>query len=258
MRTLAANPWMTTRQPPELLDDEVHIWKVDLDRVVAGWPALERSLSPDEHRRAKRFPHDRERYHYLLSCSVRRDILAGYLDTDPSDLKLHYGAKGEPELMNGAFHFNLTRSHRVAVCAVSRKLPVGVDVQRIRAGIAEEISGWFFSSRAIRFLEGLPQRQRQLAFFQAWSRMEAHAKALGAALTIDFENIEALLISSVSVFRGADNSTGESEMCWLHDFQPRAGYVGTLAVRSRGCKVKHWRWQTALGRSQLAVGDLTT
>ena len=255
MRTIATNPWITPHQPPELLDEEVHVWRMDLDRVLAQGPAFEYSLGPEEYRRAKQFSNDLARRHYLLSCAVQRDILAGYLDADPSELTLHHGAQGEPEFANG-LRFKMTRSHRVAVCAVSRSHTVGVDVQRIRVGIAEEISGWFFSSQAIRFLEALPRRQRQLTFFQAWSRMEAYARALGASLTTNFENLEALLTLSVPEFRGADTD-GASEMCRLHDFRPRTGYVGTLAVRGGDCKVKYWKWQAALQRWQPAIGELS-
>jgi len=238
--------WRAAQQPPELGLDEVHIWKVDLHRLPALAPVLERTLAPEESRRACQFLHAPARQRYLLSCAVRRDILAAYLDTKPSRLEFRYGAHGKPELADRAIHFNVTHSHRIAVCAVSRSLPVGVDVERVQAGVEEEISGWFFSSRAIRFLESLPPVQRQRTFFQGWTRMEAYAKALGAGLTIDFENLEALLTAGGSQFHGAGNPAMESESCWLHDFQPRKGYVAALAVRGGECKVKYWRWQTFL------------
>jgi 4'-phosphopantetheinyl transferase len=242
---------MTPLRPPELRDDEVHIWKVDLTRISGLAPALERTLAAEESSRAKQFSHGPARYSYLLACAVRRDILAAYLNAKPSELEFRYGVHGKPELSSRAIHFNVTHSHRLAVCAVSRSVPVGVDVERMQPGVEEEISGWFFSSRAIRFLESLPPLRRQRIFFQGWTRMEAYAKALGVGLTIDFENLEALLTASGPEFHGAGRPAApENEMCWLHDFQPRKGYAAALAVRGGQCKVKYWKWQAALKPSR--------
>jgi 4'-phosphopantetheinyl transferase len=246
MKTLTSTLWTTPAQPPELRPGEVHIWKADLHRILALGPALERTLAPEESRRAQQFSHGTARHGYMLSCAVRRDILAGYLNAKPSELEFRYGAHGKPELADRAIHFNVTHSHRLAVCAVSKSLQVGVDVERMQAGVEEEISGWFFSSRAIRFLESLPPVRRQRTFFQGWTRMEAYAKALGVGLTIDFENLEALLTASGPEFHGAGKPAADSEMCWLHDFQPRKGYVAALAVRGGECKVKYWKWQATL------------
>jgi 4'-phosphopantetheinyl transferase len=244
MRTLTSTRWIVPPQQPELPHDEVHIWKVDLTRILALGPALDLTLAPEESRWAKQFSQGQARRRYLLSCAVRRDILAGYLNAEPSELEFRYGVHGKPELANHAIHFNVTHSHRLAVCAVSKSLQLGVDVERMQAGVEEEISGWFFSSRAIRFLESLPRPRRQRVFFQGWTRMEAYAKALGIGLTIDFENLEALLTASGPVFYGAGQPAASSEVCWLHDFQPRKGYVAALAVRGGECKVKYWKWQS--------------
>jgi phosphopantetheinyl transferase len=118
-----------------------------------------------------------------------------------------------------------------------------VGIERIRAGVEEEISGWFFSLRAIRYLEALPQQLRRRTFFQAWTRMEAYGKALGLGVTVNFENIEALLSTPDAWFRGAGNTPAESVPCRLQDFQPRKGYTAALAARGGECKLKYWNWQ---------------
>ncbi|MCU1338105.1 MAG: phosphopantetheine-protein transferase [Bryobacterales bacterium] len=243
MKTLSRNRWMALRNWPELQQDEIHIWKADLDAIAAQRPGLERTLDPDEIRRAGQYSSAADRDRYILSCAVRRNILARYLRTKPGELEFTYGPNGKPELANGKLRFNISHSYGLAVCAVSRSLDVGVDVERIRAGVEEEISGWFFSLRAIRYLEALPQPLRRRTFFQGWTRMEAYGKALGLGLTVNFENVEALLGTPDAWFRGAGSTPAESVPCRLQDFHPRKGYAGALAARGGECKLKYWTWQ---------------
>jgi len=125
---------------------------------------------------------DADRDRCILTRSLRRSILCRYLRTKPGELKFAYGKHGKPELSNGVLRFNTSHSSGLMVCAVSRSCDVGIDVERIRAGVEESVAGWFFSLRALRYLENLPEPLRTQRFFHGWTRMEAYGKALGAGL----------------------------------------------------------------------------
>lgn len=86
---------------PEAFEDEVHIWRVDLDPVTS-WPAL-------------------------------REILGRYLGRPPSELRFERGRHGKPRLATpeDELEFNLSHSSSLALVAVARR-EVGVDVERIR------------------------------------------------------------------------------------------------------------------------------
>jgi phosphopantetheinyl transferase len=83
-------------------EDEVHVWRVDLDTV-----ASQRAL---------------------------REILGRYLGLPGEDLSFEAGEHGKPRLADreGELAFNLSHSGSLALVAVARG-EVGVDVERIRA-----------------------------------------------------------------------------------------------------------------------------
>lgn len=88
-------------QRPEASEDEVHVWRLDLDGVASS-PAL-------------------------------REILGRYLDRPADELRFETNEHGKPHLASpdGELEFNLSHSGSLGLVAVARR-EVGVDVERIR------------------------------------------------------------------------------------------------------------------------------
>lgn len=86
---------------PEVPEDEVHIWRVDLEAVAS--------------RRAL------------------REILGRYLGLPADELRFETGRHGKPRLAapESELAFNLSHSSALALVAVARR-EVGVDVERVR------------------------------------------------------------------------------------------------------------------------------
>lgn len=85
----------------EASEDEVHIWRVDLDTVASQW--------------------------------ALREILGRYLALPANELQFEANRHGKPRLAipEGELAFNLSHSSSLALVAVARR-EVGVDVERIR------------------------------------------------------------------------------------------------------------------------------
>jgi 4'-phosphopantetheinyl transferase len=182
--------WIAPPGQLKLKNAEIHLWRVDLDRNTSAFPVLKPILSLEERRKADRFRLDLDHRRYILARGTLRTILARYLKTEPGELVFRCGPKGKPELASHAVHFNASHSHGLALYAISRMRDVGVDVERVRAGIDEDVARAFFSLRALRFLGALPQPMRRRAFYQGWTRMEAYSKACGEGLTLGPESLE--------------------------------------------------------------------
>ena len=74
-----------------------------------------------------------------------------------------------------AIRFNVSHSHRVALYAVTRRREMGIDLERIRFGLAvAQIAGRFSSQREVTMLQALPAEMQHQAFFRCWTRKEAH------------------------------------------------------------------------------------
>ena len=90
-------------QRPEAFEDEVHVWRVNLDTFT--------------------------------SSSALREILGRYLGRPADELRFERGRYGKPRLAEpaGELAFNLSHSGALALVAVAADREVGVDVERIRA-----------------------------------------------------------------------------------------------------------------------------
>lgn len=235
--------WNVPHGPLELNNGEIHLWRADLDCSMNALPALEQTLAPEEFAKAGQFRLELDRNRYILAHGALRTILARYLKTTPGEPVFRYGPQGKPELASGAVRFNTSHSHDLVLWTISRARDVGVDVERVRRGVDEDVAGWLFSLRALRFLEALPQPARRRAFFQGWTRMEAYSKARGEGLKLSSETFEVFLDLSNPVLLRTLGDVGQKWRWWLHDFSPRRGYVAALAARGGKCRLRYWKWQ---------------
>lgn len=227
-------------RPLVLRDREIAVWKADLDRASVAMPGLRQTLALAERKHFSQFSRALDRSRYTASRAILRTILAGYLGENPARLKFRRGPYGKPELAGREIQFNVSHSHRLAVYVFSRSLEVGIDIERIRAGVHEDLADWLLPLCAIRCLHALPPAQCKRVFFQAWTRMEAHSKALGVGLTrgvADFETfLDAPGCSAGRLFR--------TSSFWIHDFLPQRGYAAALAVRGGNHYLNFWKWPT--------------
>lgn len=238
--------WNSPHGPLELKSGEIHLWQADLDRNMNALQALEQTLAPEEIAKAGQFRLEVDRNRYIVAHGVLRTILARYLDTMPGEPVFRYGPQGKPELATGQVRFNMSHSHDLVLCAVSHTCHVGVDIERVRPGVDEDVARCL-SPVAARFLEGLPRSARRRAFYQSWTRMEAYAKGCGEGLKSDLENFDGFLNLSNPVLLPMRESAGGACRWWFHDFRPRRGYVGALAAGRGKCRFKYWKWQAHEG-----------
>jgi 4'-phosphopantetheinyl transferase len=174
-----------------------------------------------------------------------RQILAGYLETDPGAVKFTQNEYGKPAL-NGApdLRFNLSHSQACALLAVSSGSQVGIDIEAIRADIdRDNIPRRFFSPREAAALAALPEHDQVRAFFACWTRKEAYIKGCGLGLAIPLEAFE-VSISPDEQPRLVTPAPGQpfAEKWSLYDIDPGPGYTAALAVAGRidGIRCRDW------------------
>ncbi len=147
----------------------VYVWTVSLTT-----PAPSR-LTDDEIARANRFRFEEDRVRWSRARSALRLILSRYAGDDPFRLGFTYGPHGKPSLLPFSdVEFNLSHAGDWAMIAVTSAVPVGVDIERIRANVE-------MAPLLERLGEtGLPAERQEL--YQVWTRREARSKAAGGAL----------------------------------------------------------------------------
>lgn len=174
---------------------ELHVWRVNLDNINYQLKYLISLLSPEEIKRSKQFVFDRDRHRYQITHSMKRLILANYLDCDPKCLKFEFGKQGKPslkELQNYLnIQFNISHSHRLIIIAITTEDSIGVDIEYNATEISvASLSEIIFSpEEKIIFSSLQSEQEKQQAIFRCWTIKEAFLKACGIGLMIDIANI---------------------------------------------------------------------
>jgi 4'-phosphopantetheinyl transferase len=231
--------------PPAFLRDGVHLWRLALDGAASA-PTLLPLLCAEERVRADRFHFARDRYRFIVTRGALRCILAHYLDLAPQDVRFRYGSHGKPALdpaQNGAdLRFNLSHTDGLALLAVAPGRELGVDVERIRKGIAqEEIAERFFARAEVADLRALPADSQDDAFYACWTRKEAYLKARGEGLSIPLDQFTVTLVPGEPAALLHVVLDPEEVKRWsLHDLDAGPGYRAALLVEGHDPKL-FWR-----------------
>ena len=181
------NNWISAPQKNHLADNDVHVWAFHLDISTARSQQFYPLLSAREKQRSERFVDFTHRQRFIASHGFMRLALSSYLNVPADALVFKQEARGKPVLDQAGdthpVHFNLSHSQQLALLAISKNRPVGVDVEYIKRKNAwQKISKRFFTPEEQQALFSLPDTQQAEAFFQLWTRKEAHMKVTGEGL----------------------------------------------------------------------------
>ncbi len=172
------------------LDRNIHIWSIDLQQDRPQIDAFNQLLNDSERHRAAKFINPLHRDRWIVARGYLRQILSQYTDPSPAQIVFSYARQGKPSIDHSPLQFNLSHSHNLAVCAVSGKYPVGVDIEQIHPIAAAGLVDRFFSTREQAIFHALPVDLQQAAFFHAWTQKEAYLKACGTGLSTPLDQIE--------------------------------------------------------------------
>jgi 4'-phosphopantetheinyl transferase len=235
---------------PALPVNEVRVWRAALDLGSGEVETLKKTLAPDERAQAARFHFPRDRKRFIARRGLLRQILACYLGRPPDTLRFGRGPAGKLFLLGNSraqdLHFNLARSHGLALYALARNREVGVDVERIEPDLADqEVAGRFFSPREFLAFRALPASLRVEAFFNCWTRKEAYLKARGEGLFAPLDTFDVSLAPGqpAALLNGGDGRWS------LHAFIPAPGYAAALAVEGCDGHLRFMGTEGMMGRS---------
>jgi 4'-phosphopantetheinyl transferase len=235
-----------------LAHDEVHVWKVVLDRPAGEVTELQRLLSADEQARAERFYFERDQRKFIVTRAVLRLLIGRYLDITPAKVQFEYQEHGKPALARttalGDFQFNISHSGEMALLAFTYGRPIGVDIEYSRPlDDAERVAKRSFSPGEFEVFRRLPTGQKQEAFFNCWTRKEAFIKAIGEGLSHPLDQFDVAFAPGEKpgflYIAGDEQAAGH----WsLKALQPAPSYIAALAVKGKDWQLTCWEWPRLL------------
>jgi 4'-phosphopantetheinyl transferase len=209
------------------------VWRARLDIQPARTDELAATLSRCELDRAARLRSDTVRRRFVSGRGALREILAGYLDVAPTDVRFREGSHGKPAIAgpDAPLEFNVSRSGILQLIAVRADGPVGVDIEMIRPDFEwEPVAAAFFAPAEMRALISLTANARTDAFFRCWTRKEAYVKARGEGLSLPLDGFEVSLRDDAPPRLIAEAGVPRRRGPWrICDCKAGPGYVAAAA-----------------------------
>ena len=183
--------WESPSRIPPLSFEGVQVWRLELtpglsSRGLGDYFGL---LSEGEKARANGIRIAAVREEFIAGRGLLRLLLGSATGEDPAGLMLATKLNGKPCLAASAMvEFNVSHSDGMILIALSRASAVGVDVEFVsdEFGAAEELIGIaresFHADECTEIERTPPGRARLMAFYRAWTRREAVAKADGRGI----------------------------------------------------------------------------
>ena len=202
------------------LASEIHVWCLDLAPGEDRQDELEGLLGEEERTTALCFVSELHRARFIAGRGLVREILAGYLEQRPSDLRFERSAHGKPRLEDDSLQFNFSHSESLGVLAVSAEGLVGIDVEHVRPWQdLQDLEELCFTSSERAELEALDEEARRRAFFRLWTRKEALLKATGVGLSHPLTELEVGL--EEPVHRSPESPSGQFALANLRSSELR-------------------------------------
>jgi 4'-phosphopantetheinyl transferase len=186
--------WGKPPIPLRISREECHVWKVDLRAVNKENFQLD-ILSKDEQKRLSSFKFAKDRFRYGVTQSLKRWVLASYLNERPEKLVFTREKYGKPAILSQKnwphLQFNISHSNQIILLGITVEDPIGIDVEYHADNISvENLSEFIFSPLERAYFSKLAsQQEKKEAFFRCWTRKEAYLKAEGMGLNDFLPNI---------------------------------------------------------------------
>jgi len=177
--------WHPVVHPPTLSPGGLHLWKIPTGGRGGSLGQLWSLLSRQESERAGKLKLDHHRERYVRAHAGLRMILSGYLGAAPEMIGFCYGEAGKSRLAGpcSGLEFNLTTSGDLALVALARGVPIGVDCEQVGdRGDVVAIARRMFSSEQASRIAAADEEERLRRFHIAWTALEAEVKRDGRGL----------------------------------------------------------------------------
>ncbi|MFI4963013.1 MAG: 4'-phosphopantetheinyl transferase family protein [Legionellales bacterium] len=217
-----------------LSESRIDLWQFSLEHPLSQ---AEHLLNDEERARGNRFYFSHHKRRFVTARATLRIILARYLNTEPEDLDFTFNPQGKPEVINmQKLHFNLSHSGDLALLAVGKGIPMGVDIEHYSARPYEGIANTLFSDQEYKEFLQVPTALKPAVFFHVWSQKEAFIKACGLGLS--YPTKEFTVPTTMPTKQLIEDP--RHNITWhMHSFMPQVACSGALCHHPTVREIRH-------------------
>lgn len=217
-----------------LNESRIDLWQFSLKQELHNADQL---LDEQERARKERFYFSHHRRRFTTARAMLRIILSRYLNLQPERLEFTYTEQGKPLVHNvQKLQFNISHSSDMAMLAVGKRYPLGVDIEYYSGRPYEGIAKNLFSEQEVQALIKVPHSLKTAVFFHIWSQKEALIKACGLGLS--YPTKEFSVPTSIPTKQLVDDPL--HNITWqLRSFMPQIACSGALCHHPAVREIRH-------------------
>lgn len=217
-----------------LNESRIDLWQFSL---VNELPSAAQILDEEETIRANRFYFSQHKRRFATARATVRIILARYLNMAPERLEFTYNPQGKPSVVNSQkLQFNLSHSGDLAILAVGKGFPIGVDIEQFSARPYDGIAETLFSQQELEGFYKVPPSLKPAIFFHIWSQKEAFIKICGLGLSYPTKefSVPTTMPTKQLVDDPLHNTTWQ-----MRSFMPQIACSGALCYHPTVTELRH-------------------
>ncbi len=175
----------------QLYQARLDISEIEVDRL---W----QFLSEDERSRANKFKAKHLKQRFVAARGNLRIMLAQHLSCEPNEINFSYSDRRKPYVEG--IYFNLAHSQDLAIYAICSDREVGIDLEYIDPKCdVDSIAARYFLPTEQKIIQSLSDRDKYLAFYQAWTLKESFGKATGQGIANILDSIDVSLLLEMNI-----------------------------------------------------------
>ncbi len=217
----------------KLSKNNIHIWKIDLDKIPYPIDKYISLLNQEEKNHANKYHMSNKRKSYILTRITLKLLLYYYINNTIL-LKNKYG---KLYIKNNNLYFNISHSKNMSVLAFSKDYELGIDIENIKcANDFIDISRKYFTKREKLWIETLPKNKQLEGFLFCWVRKEAYSKALGLGLNIPFDSFHVISKKNQEI----SNNSFQIKKWFLYPLEISTQYLGAICIKNPKINIQYF------------------
>lgn len=229
-----------TWQTLENLSQAVHRDGIGVFRFVIAREVQIRDyvglLNNEEERRLAAFKSEAASVQFLVSRATLRVLLGRFLQIAPAQIQFKSTESGKLYLPDNQLYFNISHTEGWGMVAISRRHPVGVDVEQHKElHDACRVAQRAFSTEEYeRVCNAATEIERLATFYRIWTAKEACVKAVGLGLRADTRSFTTAAAAPTAFMpvRADANSTAPWTQCQTSSLPMPEHWSAALAVQT--------------------------
>lgn len=217
------------------IGDTIAIWQISISANILAVNDLAELLSADEHARAGRYHHQKDRERFIISRGVLRILLGRYLKIPAAEIVFETGANKKPFVKIAEIadlHYNTTHSGNYILIAIATT-PVGIDVENLEPLFPyRDILEHSFSAAEIAYINETAAPLE--TFYTLWTRKEALLKATAKGIDDDMKLVPCLTGEHITEHK----IIGSAQNWFVNSFNLNENY--TCGLASHTMSLKFW------------------